>query len=105
MFEQNVLVLGLSTYNFKNDSDELVSGTTVYFTSLANDGSKENLVGLKPGKGTLPESHFSMHSSEKFPAYCKMQFSMDFSTQKIKPSGFSYVKALEVGDLSASKSN
>jgi len=65
MFEQNVLVLGLSTYNFKNDSDELVSGTTVYFTSLANDGSKENLVGLKPGKGTLPESHFSMHSSRK----------------------------------------
>lgn len=101
MFTQNVLVLCLSTYNFQNDKDENVKGTTVYYVDLKNDGSNSSLLGLKPAKGTLPEEQFLIHKNDKFPCYASMQFDMNFANQKIKPVSFDFIKSFEVGELNA----
>jgi len=99
MFKDKVLILAMSTYDFKNSDNELVKGTTVHYVALKNDGMNQNLLGLQPAKGTLPVEVFQQHRNESFPCYAEMEFTFDYAKNKIKPINFNFLKSLEVGEL------
>lgn len=92
-----VLLLSASQWDFIDDkTNEQRKGTTVFLIHLT-DGSKENVIGIKPTKYTLDYDEFDMFKGNTLPAYAMGQFKFDFSNGKIKPYDFTSIKALEVG--------
>lgn len=97
MNDVKVLLLSASQWDFVDEkTNEQRKGTTVFVCHLT-DGSKDNVVGIKPVKYSLDYEAFDMFKGKTLPAYALGQFNFDFSNGKIKPYEFTSINALEVG--------
>lgn len=90
--EQEVIVLGMSPYSFKNDDKEQVEGLTVHY--VAPKEPLENGTGLKPIKATMDYQEYSKYQHQQFPALCTLKGEFRFSSNRIAIVSFSNFKPI-----------
>lgn len=88
---QEVMVLGITRYNFTNDKNELVKGTTVHFYDIAAV-SEENRYGVIPQKTNLEFEAYSELHENIFPVRAVANIKVDLSKQKMKVASFDFSK-------------
>lgn len=91
MDAQNVLILGVSRYDFKDDrTGNDVRGTTVWYAPV-DTLDEDHKVGLTPVKASLPYQVFDSFVGHEFPSLAKASISLDLSNRRnpIKINGFS----------------
>lgn len=87
--KKNVIVLGVKRYDFTNDKNETVRGTSVWYYDLELT-NEENAVGMLPNKATLPYEAFDVEKHHKFPCEAVALLKLDLSKGKIKVGGFQF---------------
>lgn len=90
--EQEVLVLGMSPYSFKNDDGELVDGLSVHY--VAPKELLENGTGLKPIKARMDVKEYAKYQYQELPALCTLQGEFRFSSNKVEIVSFSNFKPI-----------
>lgn len=90
--EQEVLLLGMSPYSFKNDDGQLVEGLTVHY--VAPKEPLENGVGLKPIKARMDVKEYGKYQYQELPALCKLKGEFHFSSNKVEIVSFSDFKPI-----------
>lgn len=98
MNNQNVLVLSITPYDFKDQSsNRQVTGLTVWLVPLNSTDEYTN--GIKPVKYSLLAEKEELFSSVSLPAIAEMEFEFDFSRSRVNPSYFSNFRELKLGEL------
>ena len=88
---QEVMVLGVSRYNFTNDDGEQVKGTTVHYYDVAG-ANEENRYGVLPSKANLSLDSFDAFKAHVFPTKAIATITIDMQRNKLKVTGFDFKK-------------
>lgn len=92
--EKEVLLLGMSSYSFKNDDGELIEGLTVHY--VAPDELLEHGTGLKPIKARMDIGDYGKYQFQELPALCKLKGQFQLSNMKLNITEFTDFKPLFV---------
>ena len=84
-----VMILGVSRYDFTDANGKNLKGTTVHYCQLQH-ATETDKFGYFPSKANLPYSDFESFQGLKFPLSASASWSMDLSNKRnpIKITGF-----------------
>lgn len=88
---QEVMVLGVTRYNFVNDNGEPVRGTTVHYYDLGGV-SEENRYGVLPSKANLQLDAYESLTQHVYPTKAMATITVDLTKQKFKVTAFDFKK-------------
>ncbi|MBC9722044.1 MAG: hypothetical protein H9W82_12285 [Lactobacillus sp.] len=88
-FTQEVMVLGITRYNFTNDNNEEVKGTAVHYYDVAGT-NEENRYGVLPSKANLPYESYDSLKGHVYPTRGLATVTLDLQRQKMKVTAFDF---------------
>ena len=91
-----VLILGVSRYNFE-DKGKILTGTSVHYVQLTH-ANEEDKVGYFPTKANLPIQAYEQFKGHQFPLQAEAIWELDMSNKRnpIKIKGFEKLETVLV---------
>lgn len=88
--KKEVIVLGISRYDFVNDEGQKVAGTTVHYYDIEGV-NEDNKQGMIPAKANQPYEAFEVLKQHKFPIKANAVITIDLAKGKLKVGGFEFL--------------
>jgi hypothetical protein len=85
-----VLILGVSRYNFEDKDGKKLTGTSVHYVQLSHSNENDKF-GYFPAKANLSYDDFEVFRGLKFPLQADADWTLDMSNKRnpVKITGFS----------------